>query len=200
METIWNKTPEKCLEQFDLMSDHPSHSYVRGVIKDERFRNMLECGIGNGSTALFVKENKMFLKYTGLDTTEEFIKYAEEKYGTKVKIKFKHGDIQDIPFGDGEFDLVYTRHTLEYLPNYKKAVAELARVCSNRCIIVLLNDLKPRGNKIKFNNEKGVYFNYYKESGLIGTLRSLFEKVSIYKTPETDKFNKNIILDCYKEE
>ncbi len=52
-------------------------------------------------------------------------------------IDFRKASIENLPFGENEFDTVTCTHTLEHIRDVSKAVKELKRVARNRLIVVV---------------------------------------------------------------
>jgi len=46
-------------------------------------------------------------------------------------------DLQQMPFPDGRYDMLVCNHVLEHVPDDRRALAELARVTSDRGVVVL---------------------------------------------------------------
>ncbi|MCK5133044.1 MAG: class I SAM-dependent methyltransferase [Candidatus Sabulitectum sp.] len=53
------------------------------------------------------------------------------------QIDFRKASIENLPFGDGEFDTVTCTHTLEHIRDVSRAVKELKRVAGKRLIVVV---------------------------------------------------------------
>ncbi len=64
------------------------------------------------------------------------------------EIKFKEANVENLPFGDREFDTVICTHTLEHIPDIFSAINELKRVARKRLIIIVP---KERPYKYTFN-------------------------------------------------
>jgi demethylmenaquinone methyltransferase/2-methoxy-6-polyprenyl-1,4-benzoquinol methylase len=66
---------------------------------------------------------------TGLDITEEMIVLARGKAAGKDRPpRFLVGDMVDLPFARGSFDLITTGYGLRNVPDLKAAIAEMHRV------------------------------------------------------------------------
>lgn len=112
--------------------------------------SVLEVGCNTGNK-LAVLERIGLTNLVGLEPLEYAIKKGRKLY---PKIEFRRGNAFDIPFDDGEFDLVYTAGVLIHInPNdLEKAMREAIRV-SNRYILGFeyyadsLEDVIYRGNK-----------------------------------------------------
>lgn len=72
------------------------------------------------------------IKYHVCDVTPQVVDLAEAE-GIPAKI----GDIEALPYEDGEFSLVYCRHVWEHLEYYEKALDEMLRVSSKYVVVVL---------------------------------------------------------------
>ena len=64
----------------------------------------------------------------GLDLTPGMLAVAREHAGEDIE--FIEGDAQQLPFGDGEFDVVTCQQGLQFIPDRSAALAEIARVAS----------------------------------------------------------------------
>lgn len=95
----------------------------------EESSKVLEVGCGRGHLANLISKKH---KITACDIV--ISDSLKKKY---PKIKFVAGDIEDLPFKDGQFDVVISTHTLEHTKNLQAAVSELRRVTSKQLIIVV---------------------------------------------------------------
>ena len=77
--------------------------------------------------------------YTGVDRTQKMLDHAKALYGDEIYLK--NGYVQDLPFQDGEADIVIMRHILEHLgEGYEAAIREGLRVASKELIVVFFVD------------------------------------------------------------
>lgn len=86
---------------------------------------VLEVGCGNGKTLSALRE--MGCEVVGMDFSEEAIKQCARLV---PGIDVRQGDLLDMPFEDGSFDIVVMSHVLEHvLPeDMDRAVSEVGRV------------------------------------------------------------------------
>lgn len=113
-------------------------------------RTVLDAGCGEGFVADFIKRQDADLHITGVDLSEEAIRYARERFGEQAR--FCTGDLYDLPFPDNSFDTVLCSEVLEHLEAPGQAAGELGRVARNYVVITvplepyfkLLNDLGQR--------------------------------------------------------
>jgi ubiquinone/menaquinone biosynthesis C-methylase UbiE len=64
--------------------------------------------------------------YYGLDCCEEVLEIARQKVAKPKQLKL--GMIEEIPFEDGFFDVIWSRHSLEHSSDIKKTLDEILRV------------------------------------------------------------------------
>lgn len=102
---------------------------ARAVRQGER---VLDCGAGTGSTALLAAQavgasGKVVL----FDMSEEMLKVAKRKAGAlglSDRLQFQIGDILNLPFADGSFDVVLSTYSMCPLSHPGKGALEMYRV------------------------------------------------------------------------
>ena len=91
------------------------------------------CGAGHYLRSLRLRLDKN-MDYTGVDATKYSIDLAKKAFGGTAK--FLKGDIQDLKFADGAFDIVTCNNVLLHLPPPPaKVLAELVRVAKKYVVI-----------------------------------------------------------------
>ena len=75
----------------------------------------------------------------GVDLTAAMLAIAEERTKTRgvSNVSFRIGDVQQLPFGDGEFDVAVCRLALHHMPEPAQVVREMARVCRVEGIVLV---------------------------------------------------------------
>lgn len=66
-----------------------------------------------------------------LDATPELLQTARERLDAspfKSRVTYHEGDIQDLPFEDGRFDVAWSSRTIHHLPDQLAGMKELCRV------------------------------------------------------------------------
>ena len=66
---------------------------------------------------------------TGLERSDDRFNQATQNLSDKSNANVVQGDATQLPFDDGEFDFVYTRFMLQYLPERDTVISEMFRVC-----------------------------------------------------------------------
>lgn len=127
-------------------------------IEQVRPRNVLEVGCGNGINLLLLAGSFPDIEFTGVELTREGHEAAVEfqrrhqvlpeamqafaplplKDTTAFKrIRFMQGNAAELPFGDNEFDLVYSILALEQMERIRdRALAEFARVAGKHTLMI----------------------------------------------------------------
>ena len=99
-------------------------------VADQIKGSVLDAGCGTGDHACGLAA-RYSCAVIGLDFVETNLKLARartRKESLSDLITYQQGDIQDMPFHDAIFDLVWCRDMLIHVPQLQKAVAECARV------------------------------------------------------------------------
>ncbi|MCH7776081.1 MAG: class I SAM-dependent methyltransferase [Gemmatimonadetes bacterium] len=92
------------------------------------------CGAGHYLRSM-LQRIKVPFKYTGVDATSDFIDAAHRAWKDQPGAVFRLGDVYDLPFRDGQFDIVMCNNVLLHLPSVGKPVRELVRV-SKRLVLI----------------------------------------------------------------
>ena len=83
------------------------------------------CGTGFLSLELAGRGHRV----TGIDFAPQMLAEARKKAAAQgVAVRFEEGDAEQLPFAEGSFDLVMTRHVLWTLPHPEQAIDEWIRV------------------------------------------------------------------------
>jgi ubiquinone/menaquinone biosynthesis C-methylase UbiE len=87
----------------------------------------LDAGSGTGFLALELAARGH--RVTGIDFAPSMVARAREKAAAMgLSVRFDQGDAEDLPYPDGSFDLVISRHVLWTLPHPERALDEWRRV------------------------------------------------------------------------
>jgi ubiquinone/menaquinone biosynthesis C-methylase UbiE len=95
-----------------------------------RLTSILDVGCGSGSMARLLATKYPDARVVGADLRSDYVAYARDRARGERQdnLRFEQGDIFHLPFGDGAFDLVWSKYVLQWLQEPAPAVAELRRV------------------------------------------------------------------------
>ena len=92
------------------------------AIAEARPRRVLEVGCGPGELAARVRD-ELGAEVVAVDISPRMVELARER-----GIDAREGDVQQLPFADGEFECAVAAWMLYHVPDVERALAELARV------------------------------------------------------------------------
>ncbi|EHP89178.1 class I SAM-dependent methyltransferase [Methanotorris formicicus] len=129
----------------ETYDNSPGHSGLPEVWKKVLYEicgnkklRILDVGTGTGFLAILLAE--LGHEVVGIDLSEKMLERAREKADKKgLDIEFMIADAENLPFDDGEFDVVVNRHLLWTLPNPQKAINEWSRVVRPRGKVVAID-------------------------------------------------------------
>lgn len=96
------------------------------IVPDERVLDVA-CGSGNGAIAA---GRRAWGNTVGADFVPSLLERGRERAeADRLAIEFVEADATDLPFGEGEFDVVMSIFGAMFAADQEKAAAELLRVC-----------------------------------------------------------------------
>jgi SAM-dependent methyltransferase len=102
---------------------------LRCRLASEAIDRILVVGCGNGSEARDLA--RIFnSRVDAIDIEDRFAAPHRD-------VRFHRMDAQQMTFADASFDLVYSFHALEHMPNPQQAIAEIRRVLRAGCMFVI---------------------------------------------------------------
>ena len=128
----WNERAKSY--RFNIKRDF----FRQGV--DERWRDLLAEALGNsgplkvldagcGPAVLTRLMLDLGHEVTAVDVSEKMLEFAKEAVGNvNGRVRFQQGNVADLPFEDGQFDLVISRYVVWTLPDPAGAIAEWRRL------------------------------------------------------------------------
>lgn len=95
------------------------------IVPDER---VLDVATGSGNGAL-AAARRAWGNTTGTDFVPALLERGRERAAAeRLEVEFVEADAQELPFGDGEFDVTMSIFGVMFAPDQEKAAAELLRV------------------------------------------------------------------------
>ena len=101
---------------------------------------LLEIGIGNGSTLHRIASNNKVRKIVGVDLSADMIKEAKKlnkHYIENGIVELQKGNVLSLPYKDAAFNKVFTIHTLYFWTDINKGFSEIHRVLEPGGILFL---------------------------------------------------------------
>ena len=141
----------------------PGESELK-LLGDVKGKDVLEIGCGGGQNAIVL--SKWSAKSTGLDISEEQIKYARKlAKRERVKVPFYVGNMEDLSmFHNERFDIVLSSCAIGYVENLRKTFQEVFRILRKNGLFVfcVVHPIANRGRVIRYGKRRywgiGNYF------------------------------------------
>lgn len=117
------------------VTDHLRHIPARPGMR------ILDAGCGSGSMAREIARANPQTAVVGIDLREKYVDYARgraEALGLR-NLTFETGDVRELPFPDGAFDIVWTKYLLQWVADPMRAMREFARVLKPGGLLVSAN-------------------------------------------------------------
>jgi ubiquinone/menaquinone biosynthesis C-methylase UbiE len=92
--------------------------------------SLLDVGCGPGAFPRYLRAHGHIGGLAGLDQSSAMIAEATGA-STELGIEWFSGAVNDLPFADGQFDVVSARHMLYHVPDITGALREFARVSTS---------------------------------------------------------------------
>jgi ubiquinone/menaquinone biosynthesis C-methylase UbiE len=199
MRRVLRKRKDKMRAFFDSVAGRLGKDYVPGKswksLAEALLRLMpplviADLGAGEGASALLLAQRAK--KVIAVDSSARMIEVGREqalRHGVK-NIDYRLGDMEEIPIGDGEVDLVFFSQSLHHALHPELALAEAARILVSGGRIVILDLVRHR-----FEQARELYADEwlgFSESDLESMLQNAgfinVEATVVDKEPETPQF------------
>jgi ubiquinone/menaquinone biosynthesis C-methylase UbiE len=95
--------------------------------RPEEDKKYLEVGCGAGAVCHYVAAEHR-LDVTGTDVDPHQVELARKEIGDNEKIRFLEASATDLPFPDGEYDIVLSYMVLHHISDWMDALKEIRRV------------------------------------------------------------------------
>jgi ubiquinone/menaquinone biosynthesis C-methylase UbiE len=133
VKKIWNACGaafDRYTSAADSFSDNIERPAISKLIGDVSGARILDLGCGSGPYSVWLAQKGG--QVVGLDLSQTMVSLAAESARVaKVKADFRVADIRDpLPFGEKQFDLVFSATALHYVEDLGATMKEIARVMS----------------------------------------------------------------------
>lgn len=92
----------------------------------------LDLGCGSAGSSVLAAERGA--RVSGFDASANLLEVARERV---PQGDFRQGEMEDLPYGDGEFDVVFAANSLQYVEDKRRALAEARRVMAKNGRLVV---------------------------------------------------------------
>lgn len=141
-------------------------SLIANVYPHRNDLKILNVGAATGYSSEFLSK---FGKVTSIEYDEACCLFVKEE----LQLEFIQGSVTDLPFQDGEFDLVCAFDVIEHVSDHTKAVEELKRVtCEQGNIVVTVPAFMFLWSRHDVINQ---HFRRYRKQELVGLFKSTGE-------------------------
>ena len=139
----WSRKYDRSILQF-LVFRQSHDMFLKNILSDNAISKTLDVGCGTGELALKLKQTKKELDVSGVDLSPEMVSIAKSKakYLGYADIKFKVGDVGNMPYEDNSFDCITCAHSFHHYPLKKKAVKEMFRILKSDGRIMIIDGYK----------------------------------------------------------
>jgi ArsR family transcriptional regulator len=153
MRRVLKKRQDRMRAFFDSVAGRLGKDYVPGKSWKSMAETLLrlmppltiaDLGAGEGSFALLLSQRAA--RVIAVDSSARMIEVGREqaaRHGVK-NVEYRQGDMEEVPIGAGEVDLVFFSQSLHHALHPERALAEAARILAPGGRVVVLDLLKHR--------------------------------------------------------
>jgi ubiquinone/menaquinone biosynthesis C-methylase UbiE len=138
---------ERFARTAEQLAEHEERTRVRLRERLERFlaprgdERALDGGVGTGSLAFAL--SPLVHEVVGVDVVPEMLEQARARLQQFPNVSLAEGDIRDLPFSIGSFDIAGCLNTLHHVVRSELAVAELTRVTRPGGAVLIIDQVAP---------------------------------------------------------
>lgn len=114
---------------------------VGRIVRDWAPRSVLDVATGTGDLALEIQRQCPQARVLGTDFCPEMLEHATKSGVQKTMV----ADAMDLPFDDGEFDVLTVAFGLRNMENWEEALREMRRVIKSGGHLLVLDFSQPGG-------------------------------------------------------
>jgi ubiquinone/menaquinone biosynthesis C-methylase UbiE len=103
--------------------------------------SFLDVGCGSGTTLDAIRAIKRDVKYKGLDFIHSRVDWLKKHY---PGVDFDCQDARNMTEPDQSWDIVWSRHVVDHMESFEKAIDEQCRVSKKKVICILWYSLQDR--------------------------------------------------------
>ncbi|TQV75153.1 malonyl-ACP O-methyltransferase BioC [Aliikangiella marina] len=154
---LQKEVADRVFERLDLMRVDP--------------KLILDVGCGTGYCSRELRDRFSRAKVYGIDIAPGMIKVAKNQQNLFRKINYQVADVDQLPFEDNQFDLVFSSLTIQWLTDLKHTFKELNRVLKPGGLVIFstlgpdtLYELRDSWREV----DQGVHVNEFIDMHIVG--------------------------------
>ena len=154
---LQKEVASRLLERLELMNVSPE--------------KILDAGCGTGFCTRILDKKFSKAKTIGVDIAPGMIEFAKQKKGFFNKIDYQVADVEQLPFNDNSFDLVFSNLAVQWSVEPKKVFLELNRVLKPGGLLIFssmgpdtLTELKQSWRQV----DQNIHVNDFLDMHIIG--------------------------------
>lgn len=113
---------------------------INQLAVSDHSHTVLDVGCGDGVLSYLI--SKKGFEVTGIDSSKEAIKFAQNKCIKKSNISLLVGTVYTLPFADKSFDNIVCSEVIEHLENPDQLLKEIKRVWNGKGKVVITTPIK----------------------------------------------------------
>ena len=127
---LWGKSPNGWADIQETLHQPLWKAMMNSVELDSGL-SFLDVGCGAGGASILAANKGAIV--TGIDAADGLLSFAKERVPSG---NFLVADIENLPFDENSFDIVFASNSIQYSENRLEALRELIRVCKPKGRIV----------------------------------------------------------------
>jgi len=175
----WNQQHKDGFNLLRLRSAHnhkwAHHRILIPLLDQINPGSILEVGYGTLDDYYRIRDNGFVGPYHGVEITDQYLELGRKTEGIEVV----RGDIENLPFEDDSFDVVYARGVVEMQSSYEKAITECLRVAARWAFLVFVG-LSYGETKINRSERRG-HVHYLNNYNLLDIIRFVKPRTCLVK-------------------
>jgi SAM-dependent methyltransferase len=108
-----------------------------------KFGTILDVGCGGGETVRKLAETNPHSRVYGIDYSEDSVAVAVKRNAQGIRagrVDIRHGEVSDLPFPEGMFDLVLAVETHYFWPDLASDIKEILRVLKGGGTVLVIGE------------------------------------------------------------
>jgi len=147
---------------------------VDKFLRDVKGMKVLDVGCGTGRIVADLRREGAVV--SACDVSEKMVQKVNEKF---TRLEAIVGDIEELPYSDGEFDFVVALFVVVHLKDLRDAFDEVYRVLKDGGVFVLSNINQRKAPKLKLEDKREIVIEsyYHRPEDILKALEDSFFRI-----------------------